>query len=190
MRRSGRSRRGWTRTGRAARDAGVAGRGVGERVRGMLLGLAVGDSLGNTSEGMAPAERRDIYGSTYGDGRGDLRDYLPNRREDDLAVGLPSDDTQLAFWTVESLLRRRGFDPVDLADTFTRQHRIYGIGSTVTAFLLAYRFGGKRWWEAGKPSAGNGALMRIAPGRPALSERRERRPVADHRRGHGAHPPG
>jgi ADP-ribosyl-[dinitrogen reductase] hydrolase len=136
---------------------------VATRVRGMLLGLALGDSLGNTSEGMTPAERRDVYGTPYGDELGDLRDYLPNRREDGLVVGLPSDDTQLAFWTVESLLRRRGFDPVDLADTFTRQHRIYGIGSTVTAFLLAYRFGGKRWWEAGKPSAGNGALMRIAP---------------------------
>src|SRR5271165_5580342 len=29
-----------------------------DRVRGMLLGLAIGDALGNTSEGMNPAERR------------------------------------------------------------------------------------------------------------------------------------
>jgi ADP-ribosyl-[dinitrogen reductase] hydrolase len=138
-------------------------RSTRDRVRGMLLGLAVGDALGNTSEGMSPAERRDIFGRQYGDRHGDLRDYLPNRREDDQAVGLPSDDTQLAFWTVESLLRKRCLDPVDLAHTFTRQDRIYGIGSTVTAFLMAYRFGGKRWFEAGRPSAGNGALMRIAP---------------------------
>ena len=134
-----------------------------ERVRGMLLGLAVGDSLGNTSEGMNPAERRDTHGLAHGDKDGDIRDYLPNRREDERPVGLPSDDTQLAFWTVESLLRKRGLDPVDLATTFTRQDRIYGIGSSVTSFLLAYRFGEKRWFEAGQPSAGNGALMRIAP---------------------------
>ncbi len=140
-----------------------ASRSTSDRVRGMLLGLALGDALGNTSEGMTPAERREAYGRTYGDERGDLRDYLPNRREDGLAVGLPSDDTQLAFWTVESLLARGGFDPAHLADTFTRQHRIFGIGRTVTAFLLAYRFDGRRWWEAGRPSAGNGALMRIAP---------------------------
>jgi ADP-ribosylglycohydrolase len=121
----------------------------------MLLGLAVGDSLGNTSEGMRPEHRRRVHG--------EIRDYLPNRREEMLPVGLPSDDTQLAFWTIESLLRCGCLDPVDLAETFTRQDRIFGIGSTVTAFLFAYRFGGKRWFEAGQPSAGNGALMRIAP---------------------------
>ena len=58
-----------------------------DRVRGMLLGLAIGDSLGNTSEGMKPAERHRVYGP--------IRDYLPNRREDMLPVGLPSDDSQL-----------------------------------------------------------------------------------------------
>jgi ADP-ribosyl-[dinitrogen reductase] hydrolase len=126
-----------------------------ERVRGMLLGLALGDSLGNTSEGMRPAGRREAYG--------EIRDYLPNRREEMLEVGLPSDDTQLAFWTVESLLRRGYLDPADLAETFTRQDRIFGIGSTVTAFLFAYRFEARRWFEAGQTSAGNGALMRIAP---------------------------
>jgi len=126
-----------------------------ERVRGMLLGLAIGDALGNTSEGLTPSQRRHIHG--------EVRDYLPNRREEMAAVGLPSDDTQLTFWTLESLLRRRGLDPADLADTFTRRDRIYGIGSTLTEFLFAYRFGGRRWFEAGRPSAGNGALMRIAP---------------------------
>lgn len=134
-----------------------------DRVCGMLLGGAIGDSLGNTSEGMAPAERRDIFGRDFGDGNGDIRDYLPNRREDGTRVGLPSDDTQLTFWTIESLLRKGCLDPADLADTFTRKDRIYGIGATVTDFLMAYRFGGKRWYEAGRPSAGNGALMRMAP---------------------------
>jgi len=126
-----------------------------DRVRGMLLGLAIGDALGNTSEGMTPAQRRDAHG--------EIRGYLPNRREEMLPVGLPSDDTQLAFWTLESSLRRGYLDPSDVAGLFTRQHRIFGIGSAVTAFLFAYRFGGRRWFEAGQPSAGNGALMRIAP---------------------------
>jgi ADP-ribosylglycohydrolase len=151
----------------AQRQAEPAGRAAAvrlrDRVRGMLLGVAVGDSLGNTSEGMAPAERRDIFGHDFGDQNGDIRDYLPNRREDGARVGLPSDDTQLTFWTVESLLRKQGLDPVDLADSFTRKDRIFGIGATVTDFLMAYRFGGKKWYEAGHPSAGNGALMRIAP---------------------------
>lgn len=126
-----------------------------DRIRGMLLGLAIGDALGNTSEGMTPSRRRHVHG--------EIRDYLPNRREEMLPVGLPSDDTQLAFWTLESLLRQGYLDPSDVADLFTRQHRIFGIGSAVTDFLFAYRFGARRWFEAGQPSAGNGALMRIAP---------------------------
>lgn len=147
----------------AEADSARIRRLVGDRVRGMLLGLAIGDALGNTSEGMTPAERREIRGAPRGELPSDIRDYLPNRREDMRAVGLPSDDTQLAFWTLESLLRCGHLDPVALADTFTRRDRIYGIGTTVTAFLMAYRREDKPWYEAGRPSAGNGALMRIAP---------------------------
>lgn len=33
-----------------------------DRVAGMLFGLATGDALGNTSEGMLPAERRRCHG--------------------------------------------------------------------------------------------------------------------------------
>lgn len=126
-----------------------------DRVRGMLLGLAIGDSLGNTTEGMTPGRRRQAHG--------EIRDYLPSRWSDMTPMGVPSDDTQLSFWTVESLLRRGYLDAAELADTFTRRDRIFGIGSAMTDFLFAYRFGGRRWFEAGRPSAGNGALMRIAP---------------------------
>ncbi len=80
----------------AEADSARIRRLVGDRVRGMLLGLAIGDALGNTSEGMTPAERREIHGTSRGELPSDIRDYLPNRREDMRAVGLPSDDTQLA----------------------------------------------------------------------------------------------
>lgn len=42
-----------------------------DRVAGMLLGLALGDSLGNTSEALVPGVRAALYG--------EIRDYLPNR---------------------------------------------------------------------------------------------------------------
>jgi len=119
-----------------------------DRVRGMLLGLAIGDALGHGSEGLNPEERRRRFG--------EIRDYVTG------TVGLPTDDTQLAFWTVESLLRCGGVDPDDLARSFA-QDRIVGIGGTVRAFLRAHKDEGRPWWEAGRPSAGNGALMRIAP---------------------------
>lgn len=124
------------------------------RVRGMLLGLAVGDSLGNATESQLPERRRLAHG--------EIRHYLPNRHAEARAVGVPSDDTQLAFWTVESLLSRGGIDPEDLARAFSTKH-IFGIGGTVRAFLRQLKGEGKTWYEAGQPSAGNGALMRIAP---------------------------
>jgi len=123
------------------------------RIEGMLLGLAIGDALGNTSEGRTPSQR----GSRYGE----IRGYLPNRYAQGRAVGLPSDDTQLAFWTLEQLLEDGGLIPESLAARFASR-RIFGIGRTVREFLASYH-AGQPWQECGVASAGNGALMRIAP---------------------------
>ena len=119
----------------------------------MMLGLAIGDALGNTSEGQVPSVRRGRYG--------EIRDYLPNRHADGRAVGLPSDDAQLAFWTLQQMLDDGGFVPAHVAERFSRG-RIFGIGSTMKQFLRNYK-SGLPWKQCGAPSAGNGALMRIAP---------------------------
>jgi ADP-ribosyl-[dinitrogen reductase] hydrolase len=129
-----------------------------DRVEGMMLGLAVGDALGVTTEGMLPANRAQSFG--------EIRDYRPNRhvrvqQPGEPVKGYPSDDTQLAFWTLEQLLADRGLVPAHVASRFTRDH-IFGIGSAVRAFLVSMH-GGTAWDKAGRPSAGNGALMRIAP---------------------------
>lgn len=124
------------------------------RVEGMLLGLAIGDSLGNTSESMAPGDRLLRHG--------EVRDYLPNRFAMSRRVGVPSDDTQLAFWTLERLVANGGLDPSRLSDDFSDGRVIFGLGSSVRAFLWN-RERGIPWEQAGAESAGNGALMRIAP---------------------------
>ncbi len=124
------------------------------RVEGMLLGLAIGDALGNTTESLRPATRRQSYG--------EIRDYLPNKHANYRPVGLPSDDTQMAFWTLEQLLEDNRLVPDHLARKFSQQ-QIFGIGSTVKAFLRSYKDQGLPWEQSGQPSAGNGALMRIAP---------------------------
>jgi hypothetical protein len=73
------------------RRAPVANRPIlKDRIRGMLIGLAIGDSLGNTTEGQLPSDRRERYG--------EVRDYLPNWYAGNRSVGVPSDDTQLTFW--------------------------------------------------------------------------------------------
>ena len=123
------------------------------RVRGMMLGLAVGDALGNTTEACMPAHRRRRFG--------EIRDYLPNRHAEGRAVGVPSDDTQLAFWTLEHVVECRGLDPERLARTFASRP-IFGIGSAVSEFVAGIAEG-RPWWSAASRSAGNGALMRIAP---------------------------
>jgi ADP-ribosylglycohydrolase len=120
----------------------------------MLLGLAIGDSLGNTTESQVPAERRQRHG--------EIRDYLPNNYAAGLRVGLPSDDTQLAFWTLEHLLDVDGLQPEGLAASFASGRRIFGIGSTMRAFLGEWSRT-RDWKRAAQESAGNGASMRIAP---------------------------
>jgi ADP-ribosylglycohydrolase len=120
----------------------------------MLLGLAIGDALGNTSEGMMPVGRRRRYG--------EVREYLPNPHAGGRAVGLPSDDTQLAFWTLEQLIEDGGYVPGNVARRLASGN-IFGIGSAVREFVDRTLRQGLPWEEAGVASAGNGALMRIAP---------------------------
>jgi ADP-ribosyl-[dinitrogen reductase] hydrolase len=81
-----------------------------DKVDGMMLGLAIGDSLGNTSEVSLPEVRSRTFGT--------IRDYLPNRHVKDAATsatgrpkGYPTGDTQLAFWTLEQTLEDNGLDP-------------------------------------------------------------------------------
>ena len=125
-----------------------------QRVEGMMLALAVGDALGNTSEGMVPWRR-------YSD-HGEIRDYPFDPRTQVVPEGRPSDDTQLSFWTLEQMIADEGFVPDRVAARFCRD-RIYGAGSTVKRFAANYRSGTMPWHQCGPKSAGNGGLMRIAP---------------------------
>lgn len=124
-----------------------------DRIQGMMLGLAIGDSLGNCSESMMPLERRIVHG--------ELIDFMPNFYADGRPVGLPSDDTQLAAWTLEQLIEDGKYIPENVAKRFQSGH-IFGIGQTVREFLRNLAMG-RAWHEAGPESAGNGAIMRIAP---------------------------
>lgn len=95
------------------------------RVEGMMLGLAIGDSLGRPTEGMVPENRRADFG--------EIKEYLPSPYADG-PIGVPSDATQLAFWTLEQMINDRGFIPGNVAHRFCGD-RIFGIGSSVKRFL-------------------------------------------------------
>lgn len=123
-----------------------------DRVAGMMLGLGIGDALGVTTEGMLPRERLERFG--------EIRDYLPNRCCSE-PIGFPSDDSQMAFWTLEQMLVDGSFVPGHTADRFC-QGTIHGHGRTV-ARVTEFQQLGFPWHERGATSAGNGALTRIAP---------------------------
>jgi ADP-ribosylglycohydrolase len=127
--------------------------GLADRVRGMLLGVAIGDALGNRTESMLPHEREAQYGRITG--------YLPSRYANGQPAGTPSDDTQLTFRAIEQLLADGALDPDELAFRIAND-RIFGIGRATRQFCDTLRTG-VPWQEATQASAGNGALMRIAP---------------------------
>jgi ADP-ribosyl-[dinitrogen reductase] hydrolase len=154
------------------------------RVEGMMLGLAIGDALGRTTEGLLPGHRQTVFGTfqrnqpqmenspsnNIGDANkplqppdnsGEIRDYLPSKYANHQCIGMPSDDTQLAFWTLEQMIADEGFNPEHIAERFNQNH-IFGLGSTVWHFLINYK-SQNPWFQCGVKSAGNGALMRIAP---------------------------
>lgn len=124
-----------------------------DKVEGMMLGLAIGDALGNTSESKNPSDRQLRYGRIEG--------YLPNRYADGRKVGLPSDDTQLAYRTLLHLIENDRLDPHLLGNRLAHG-RIFGLGKSTREWLGRFKTG-VRWESAGSLSAGNGALMRIAP---------------------------
>jgi ADP-ribosylglycohydrolase len=123
------------------------------KVEGMLLGLAIGDALGNTTESWLPERRRAEFG--------EVKDYLPNQDANWRRRGVPSDDTQLAFSTLERMIEDQGFVPEHVAARFS-QDQMFGGGSAVKEFLRNLQ-SGVPWDKAGPEKAGNGALMRIAP---------------------------
>ena len=124
------------------------------RVEGMVLGLAVGDALGVPTESTLPGHRRTRYG--------EIRDFLPSRHNGERR-GFPSDDTQLSAWTLDQLNIDGGLVPGNLAWRFRTSGTIFGIGRTMRQFLANMDHAGAAWDQAGVRSAGNGALMRIAP---------------------------
>jgi len=132
-----------------------------EKIEGMLLGIAIGDALGATSEGLMPSDRRRLYG--------EIRDYVPDRRPgQNRPAGVGTDDTQESFWTVEQLLDDRGLIPESLAQKFCK-YRIWGAGGAIKEFVRNFKDRHLSWYEAGPDpnngslNLGNGALMRIAP---------------------------
>ncbi len=117
----------------------------------MLLGLAIGDALGNPTEGWWSEDRRAQFG--------EIRGYLKAGPRGE-SRGYPSDDTQLAFWTLEQLIDDGRFEPARLARRFATGW-IFGIGQTVEKFQLNFQ-AGKSWELCGPPATDRSCGSRLS----------------------------
>lgn len=131
-----------------------------ERYRGSLLGLAVGDALGAPLEGLPPGTFtaiKDMIGGGF------------HR----LKPGYWTDDTSMMLCLAESLIKKRGFDPVDQLERYLRWFReghlsstgeCFGIGSTTMEAILQFEDTHEPYADSTNPhKAGNGSIMRLAP---------------------------
>src|SRR5690606_24671570 len=139
---------------------GTMGRPDRNRVRGCLLGLAIGDAVGTTVEFKPRGTFPPVTGMTGGGPFG-------------LKAGQWTDDTSMALCLATSLVTTGGFDPADQMDRYWRWYRdgylsstgrCFDIGNTVAAALHRYQATGDPIsGSTSAQSAGNGSLMRLAP---------------------------
>ena len=131
-----------------------------ERCSGSLVGLACGDAVGTTVEFR---DRGSFAPLTDMTGGGPFC----------LAPGQWTDDTSMALCLAESLVSKDGFDPSDQMRRYVDWWRhgylsstgdCFDIGMTVQAALQVFEATGEAFAGSEDPlSAGNGALMRLAP---------------------------
>jgi len=134
---------------------------IRSRVRGAIVGTAIGDALGMPAEGMTPQAIAQMYGRlrSFANPKGGTWAHTHHQ----LGRGQWTDDTQLMLAIGESLLAKKHVDFRDIADrhiSAMAEKRGWG-GSTVTG--VSKIRAGVNWWNSAKPEgAGNGTPMKIA----------------------------
>ena len=130
--------------------------GIVDRARAALLGAAVGDALGATTEFMKPAQIRDRFGvhrEIVGGG------WLK------LSPGQVTDDTAMTLCVARGIAESGGWDLKGIADRFA--HWLSGgpadVGATCRRGILEYVKTRRLAAAPNEWDAGNGAAMRVAP---------------------------
>ena len=130
------------------------------RALGALVGLAVGDALGTTNEFQPAGSFEPITGMVGGGVFG-------------LEPGQWTDDTSMALCLADSLLAQSRYDSFDVMERYERWHSegyrsstgvCFDIGNQVSRALWDFRANPRVPVDAVRTtSAGNGAIMRLAP---------------------------
>jgi ADP-ribosyl-[dinitrogen reductase] hydrolase len=132
----------------------------GDRFRGCLIGLAVGDAVGTTVEFKPRGSFMPVK---------DMMGGGPFS----LPAGAWTDDTSMALCLATSLVEKRGFDALDQMQRYLRWRnegylsstgRCFDIGNATNAALARFERSGDPYSGADDPhTAGNGSIMRLAP---------------------------
>jgi ADP-ribosyl-[dinitrogen reductase] hydrolase len=130
------------------------------RLKGCMLGLAIGDAMGAPVEFMQRGTFKPVSGYRSG---GKFR----------LNAGEWTDDTAMALCLAQSLLDCQGFDPADQLEKYLLwMHEGYmsctgkmvGLGKTCMRTLIRYRRTRQHYTDiTHEKFSGNGSLMRLAP---------------------------
>jgi len=131
-----------------------------DRYTGCLLGLACGDAVGTTLE-FKPRGSFEPITDMVGGGPFNLE------------AGQWTDDTSMALCLAESLIEKKGFEPLDQMERYVRWYRTGYLSSTGVCFDIGGTTASalRRLEKTHDPfsgptdshSAGNGSLMRLAP---------------------------
>lgn len=141
----------------SARPAEDSGSGaVVRRATASLLGLAVGDALGATTEFMNPEDIRKQHG---------VHDRIRGGGWLNLPPGRVTDDTEMAQCVARAILGKGGWDLAAVAEEFARWLRgnPVDVGSTCRRGIRDYILKRQLSTPPNEWDAGNGAAMRVAP---------------------------
>lgn len=130
--------------------------GIVDRARAALLGVAVGDALGATTEFMTPAEIRERYGV--------LREIVGGGWLK-LSPGQVTDDTEMTLCVARGIVRSKRWNLRSIADRFARwlSGGPADVGATCRRGIEEYMVKGRLKAPPDERGAGNGAAMRVAP---------------------------
>jgi ADP-ribosyl-[dinitrogen reductase] hydrolase len=126
------------------------------RARAALLGGAVGDALGATTEFMKPAQIRERIG---------VHREITGGGWLSLPPGQVTDDTEMTLCVARGIVHARGWNLAAIADRFA--HWLSGepadVGTTCRRGIEEYMEKGRLEAPPDERGAGNGAAMRVAP---------------------------
>ena len=122
-----------------------------DRFQGLLVGTALGDSVGLPVEGLSPERAKRLFPGPW------RQRLLPN-------TGLVSDDTEHAFFVTQSLLEEPN-DPLAFARRVAWRLRWWLLAAPAGVGFATLRATCRLWLgvppqRSGVRSAGNGAAMR------------------------------